>query len=65
MQGERSTPWAEWFRFGVRVLGLEPVGFWNLSLWEWLALIDKTESAGPSRAELEALLRAHPDGLKE
>ena len=56
-----KTPWAAWFRHGVGELGLAPEEFWRLSLWEWLALVGKRAVNAPSRSDLEALVRAHPD----
>jgi uncharacterized phage protein (TIGR02216 family) len=56
-----KTPWAAWFRFGVGDLGLAPDEFWRLSLWEWLALVGARATNVPTRNDLEALMRAHPD----
>jgi uncharacterized phage protein (TIGR02216 family) len=58
---EAKTPWAAWFRFGVGALRLAPRDFWRLSLWEWLELIGAQTTPAPTYAELEALMRAHPD----
>jgi uncharacterized phage protein (TIGR02216 family) len=44
-------------------LRLKPRDFWALSLPEWRAMLNPQRSA-PSlaRADLETLMKAHPDG---
>lgn len=57
-----SPAWAERFVFAVRGLRLSPEAFWSLTLSEWRALTAPALGAAPiSRADLDALLAAHPD----
>ncbi len=42
-------------------LGLAPDAFWRLSVAEWRALSAPGIAEPLSRAELDALMRAHPD----
>lgn len=54
-------PWAGMMRAAAR-LGVAPEAFWRLSLREWRWLADVGGVAGAmGRAELEALMAAHPD----
>ena len=60
-----SLPWAEWFHFGVAVLGMRPDDFWALSLDEWRWLIAPARSNGSqhtlTRAGFDALRTLYPD----
>jgi uncharacterized phage protein (TIGR02216 family) len=56
-----GLPWTEWLAIAAVKLGLSPEAFWRLSVWEWLALMEIFVPQAPSRGELAALLRAHPD----
>ncbi|MFP3944551.1 MAG: phage tail assembly chaperone [Alphaproteobacteria bacterium] len=62
------TPWAQWMRIGLGVMGLPPQAFWSMSLREWaLALEGLAGARGAvkplTRSELERLIeedeRAH------
>ena len=44
------TPWDELLRTAGR-LGVEPEGFWRLSLREWRMLTERVEGRAPIRRE--------------
>lgn len=53
--------WAAALSLAAR-LGVPPQAFWRLSLVEWRAVTAGLDGPrAPSRAELEALMRAYPD----
>jgi uncharacterized phage protein (TIGR02216 family) len=55
-------PWAAMIAFGLGRLRLPPSSFWQLTLPELAALLGPSAIAdAPSRADLAALMQAHPD----
>lgn len=53
-------PWADLFRAAAE-RGVSPAAFWQLSVKEWLWLIEP-HSRVFDGADLESLMEAHPDG---
>ncbi|WP_420431591.1 phage tail assembly chaperone [Hyphobacterium sp.] len=51
----------DWLRAAVFRYGLAPAGFWCLSLREWRWLTTAAAPERLQRADLTALLKAHPD----
>ena len=65
MSAPRHFDWPALMRAGLLGLGLSPAQFWRLTPAELrLMLGDGTASAPLSRAGLEALQAAYPDGTK-
>ena len=55
------TPWGEMLRTAAR-LGVEPEGFWRLSLREWRMLTARVDGAAPmGRGELMQMAERWPD----
>ena len=55
------TPWSEMLRTAAR-LGVEPEGFWRLSLCEWRMLTERTGGIAPmGRDDLMRMAEAWPD----
>ncbi len=56
-----ETPWPEMMRLAVR-LGVQPEGFWRLSLKEWRMLTARPEALLPmGRGVLEQMAERWPD----
>ena len=53
-------PWAEMMR-AAAAMGVPPPLFWQLSLKEWIWLL-QSGPRGMRRDEFESLLREYPDG---
>lgn len=60
-----SWPFETWLQIAVRRFGLTPEIFWATDLRDWLVLMETTRVAGCGRAQLSALMAAHPDGEKD
>jgi uncharacterized phage protein (TIGR02216 family) len=54
-------PWDGWMAHGLGRLGLPPTEFWRMSVREWRAVLGQGRAAALSRAELETLMKEHPD----
>jgi uncharacterized phage protein (TIGR02216 family) len=54
-------PWDAWMAHGVGRLRIAPSEFWRMSLREWRAVLGQGGQSALSRAELEVLLKEHPD----
>ena len=57
----KETPWSEMLRMAVR-LGVQPEGFWRLSLKEWRMLTARPEALLPmGRGVFEQMAERWPD----
>ncbi|MEM7728930.1 MAG: phage tail assembly chaperone [Pseudomonadota bacterium] len=59
-----TWPFADWHRFAVRRLQLQPSEFWAMPLADWLALVEaETGPRSPAMdgAALKTLMEDYPD----
>ncbi|MCC6304182.1 MAG: phage tail assembly chaperone [Rhodobacteraceae bacterium] len=62
----RRLDWAGLMRAGMRGLGLSPAAFWQLTPVELAVMLGVAAGPAPiTRARLEELARAFPDGRSE
>ena len=65
MEKSPEWPFSTWLDLAVRVFGLTPKEFWELTLLDWLMLLSQTESrmtARPmNRHKLSDLISSFPD----
>jgi uncharacterized phage protein (TIGR02216 family) len=54
-------PWDAWMAMGIGRMRLAPRDFWRMSLREWRAALGQGAGQGLDRAELETLMKEHPD----
>ncbi len=53
-------PFDLWLKYAVKVLGLSPSEFWDMSVRDWLALT-AVSSQGLPRGDFETLMQTYPD----
>jgi len=63
---KKSWPFTEWLDLAVRHYGLSPSEFWQMSVKDWLSLLDyglnKAGAARPLQShDLQNLMQAYPD----
>lgn len=54
-------PLRDWLRLSVKVLGLSPEQFWDMTISDFLTLIAHTPPNSASHSDLNALLEHYPD----
>lgn len=66
MEKPTEWPFLAWLNLAVRVFGLTPTEFWNLSVLDWLTLLSYAEgrmiSQPMNRHKLSDLISNFPDG---
>jgi uncharacterized phage protein (TIGR02216 family) len=54
-------PWDAWMAHGIGGLRIAPETFWRLSVREWRCVLGEGRGGALTRAELDILLKEHPD----
>lgn len=57
------APWGEWLRRAAR-MGLSGKSFWELSVQDWLVILDNGPDDGLSRTALQRLFELAPDEME-